>query len=64
MGDKPNLEELAAEREHKVRMRAYQIWLDEEKPAGRALDHWLRAKWELGIDPSDTLQDDHDFGPE
>jgi hypothetical protein len=64
MDDKPNLEELAAERERKLRMRAYQIWIDEEKPVGRALDHWLRAKRELGIDPSDTMQGDHDFGPE
>jgi hypothetical protein len=45
-------------------MRAYQIWVDEEKPVGRALDHWLRPKRELGIDPSDTIQRDHDFGPE
>ena len=39
MDNKPNLEELAAERERKLLIRAYQIWVDEEKPVGRALDH-------------------------
>jgi len=62
MDNKPNLEELAAERERKLRMRAYQIWVDEGKPVGRALDRC--AKRELGIDPSDTIQGDQDFGPE
>ncbi|HTR14390.1 MAG TPA: DUF2934 domain-containing protein [Roseiarcus sp.] len=33
--------------EHRVRERAYLIWQEEGKPDGRALDHWLRAKWEL-----------------
>jgi len=33
--------------EHRVRERAYLIWVEEGRPDGRALDHWLRAKWEL-----------------
>jgi Protein of unknown function (DUF2934) len=33
--------------ERRVRMRAYQIWEQEGRPEGRALDHWLRAKREL-----------------
>jgi hypothetical protein len=31
----------------RVRERAHQIWVEEGKPDGRALDHWLRAKWEF-----------------
>lgn len=27
--------------------RAYQIWEEEGRPEGRALDHWLRAKDEI-----------------
>ena len=31
----------------RVRERAHQIWIEEGKPDGRAVDHWLRARWEL-----------------
>ena len=34
-----------------IRERAYLIWVDEGRPSGRELDHWLRAKWELGREP-------------
>ena len=30
-----------------IRTRAHQIWVEEGKPDGRALDHWVRARWEL-----------------
>lgn len=30
-----------------IRQRAYQIWEEEGRPDGRALDHWLRAKDEI-----------------
>lgn len=30
-----------------VRMRAYEIWLNEGRPEGRALEHWLLAEREL-----------------
>jgi len=33
--------------DRRVRERAYLIWVEEGKPEGRELDHWLRAKWEL-----------------
>jgi Protein of unknown function (DUF2934) len=33
--------------EHAIRERAYAIWVEEGKPDGRAVDHWLRARWEL-----------------
>ncbi len=31
----------------RIRQRAHEIWIEEGKPEGRALDHWLRARWEL-----------------
>lgn len=30
-----------------VRIRSYYIWLEEGRPHGRDLDHWLRAESEL-----------------
>ena len=33
--------------ERRVRERAYAIWVEEGRPEGRALGHWLRARWEL-----------------
>ena len=33
--------------EHRVRLRAYEIWEAEGRPEGKAVDHWLRARWEL-----------------
>jgi hypothetical protein len=35
----------------RVRERAYLIWVDEGRPNGRDVDHWLRAKWELKHEP-------------
>jgi hypothetical protein len=37
--------------EDRVKERAYLIWVDEGRPYGRELDHWLRAKWELDDEP-------------
>jgi hypothetical protein len=37
--------------EDRIRERAYLIWVDEARPHGRDLDHWLRAKWELDGEP-------------
>ena len=33
--------------EHRIRRRAHAIWIEEGRPEGKALDHWLRARWEL-----------------
>jgi predicted RNA polymerase sigma factor len=33
--------------EDRIRERAHQIWVEEGKPEGRSMDHWLRAHWEL-----------------
>jgi len=52
--------------EHRIRQRAYQIWVEEGKPDGRALDHWMRARWELGREPSPQAELErleHDFKP-
>jgi Protein of unknown function (DUF2934) len=49
MADEPDRasEPNSAPGEHRVRLRAYEIWVAEGKPDGRAIGHWLRAKWEL-----------------
>jgi hypothetical protein len=33
--------------ESRVRARAHAIWIQEGKPEGRDVEHWLRARWEL-----------------
>ncbi len=33
--------------EHRIRQRAYVIWIEEGQPEGRELEHWLRARGEL-----------------
>ena len=35
------------ELEQRVRERAYQIWLDEGRPEGRAKDHWQEAEKQI-----------------
>jgi hypothetical protein len=37
--------------DHRIRQRAYEIWIEEGQPDGRDVDHWLRAKWELEREP-------------
>jgi Protein of unknown function (DUF2934) len=32
---------------HEISVCAYCIWLQEGRPAGRALDHWLQAELQL-----------------
>jgi hypothetical protein len=31
----------------RISARAHQIWLDEGRPTGKALEHWVRAEREL-----------------
>ena len=33
--------------EHRIRLRAYEIWEEQGRPKGRDVDHWTRAKWEI-----------------
>ncbi len=37
--------------DHRIRQRAYEIWIEEGRPDGRDVEHWLRAKWELEREP-------------
>ena len=39
-------------KDDQIRERAYLIWVDEGRPNGREVDHWLRAKWELEHKPN------------
>ena len=43
--------------EHAVRAAAYYLWLREGRPAGKALDHWLRAKLESGRTDEGLLEE-------
>jgi hypothetical protein len=45
-GDAPIEKDLGTKDDH-IRESAYLIWVDEGRPQGRELDHWLRAKWEV-----------------
>lgn len=45
-GDAP-IEKDPGSKDHHIRERAYHIWIDEGRPDGRELDHWLRAKWQV-----------------
>jgi hypothetical protein len=47
-------------------MRAHEIWVEEGRPEGRALDHWLRARWELEPAPApeaELQQLERELGP-
>lgn len=50
-----------ANREQKVRDRAYQLWIEEGQPHGRSDDHWRRAR-EL-VDAEDSAEPGDDGGP-
>ena len=41
--------------EERIRLRAYQIWEEEGRPAGRDVEHWIRAVLELARDGSIRL---------
>jgi Protein of unknown function (DUF2934) len=43
-------------KEHRIRQRAYESWERESRPDGRALDHWLRAHWEIENVPERELE--------
>jgi hypothetical protein len=43
--DKPQDNDSALD--HKIRRRAYQIWMEEGQPAGHDREHWKRAKAEV-----------------
>jgi hypothetical protein len=45
--DIPGLEEVEKGEDTRIRQRAYEIWLEEGQPQGRAVEHWLQAKREF-----------------
>ena len=49
LGDRaPAFEHRATEiSEHHIRERAYGIWIEEGRPDGREVEHWLRATKEF-----------------
>jgi hypothetical protein len=36
--------------EESIRRRSYAIWEREGRPEGKSLEHWLKAKAELGVE--------------
>lgn len=44
--------ELSAVSASAVEARAYEIWLEEGMPEGRAMDHWLQAEREVSSERS------------
>jgi hypothetical protein len=51
-GDIPGAADNDGVKDDQTRERAYLLWVDEGRPHGRELDHWLRAKWELEREPN------------
>jgi len=43
----PAIELASLPDEHRIRERAYGIWIEEGRPHGRDLAHWQRARHEL-----------------
>ena len=41
-----------ANREDKIRARAYQLWEEEGRPEGRAEQHWFTARETLAVEES------------
>ena len=41
---------MGADREDKIRARAYQLWEEEGRPEGRAEQHWFTAKETLAVE--------------
>jgi hypothetical protein len=43
----PAIELASLPDEHRIRERAYGIWIEEGRPHGRDLLHWQRARYQL-----------------
>jgi len=44
------------ERERRVRERAYQLWLDADKPDGREMEHWQEAEKQIAEEKKTELK--------
>ena len=42
--------------EHRIRQRGYKIWVEGGRLEGRALDDWMRARWELERAPDPRVE--------
>ncbi len=43
---------MEADRDDKIRARAYQLWEEEGRPEGRAEQHWYTARESLAVEES------------
>jgi hypothetical protein len=50
-----------ASREDRIRLRAYQIWLDAGCPDGAANEHWLMAETEEAADEKVDMESEDSF---
>lgn len=56
MGNEPHGQDSTPEEpkgepdENMIRQRAHEIWVEEGMPEGREIEHWLRARRDLGLD--------------
>lgn len=58
---------MEADRDDKIRARAYQLWEEEGRPEGRAEQHWYTARESLAVEESyetTYLPIDTGMGPE
>jgi Protein of unknown function (DUF2934) len=56
-GDKSKAVEPDSTREHEIRRRAFEIYLERGSEPGRDLEDWLQAERELTTDKSKTASD-------
>ena len=54
LGDKSRAVELDSTREHEIRRRAFEIYLERGSEPGRDLEDWLQAERELTTDKPQT----------
>jgi hypothetical protein len=50
------------ELDRRIRERAFQIWVEENKPEGKDKEHWERAKAEIALHGDAPLQPDQPIG--
>lgn len=43
---------MSAAMNERIALRAYQIWIDEGRPHGRDVEHWLQARREIEVEAS------------
>ena len=56
LGDNSRAVELDSTREHEIRRRAFEIYLERGSQPGRDLEDWFQAERELTTDESQTAR--------